>query len=221
VSTASREELVGFWRWQQLARTPDVCVLALGADFTGSPRRRAAPAKASRRIVCVGILEPRKNQGVLLDAFESLRREGVDIELHLVGRVNPHFGWPLRRRVEELSGRWPGLHHDQGLGDDELAELLGSARATAFASIAEGCGLPLLESLWMGVPCLCSDLPPLAENAAAGGCDVVAGNAREGWTGALRRILQDDAWHARLAAEAASRPLPTWAATARAIRAGL
>jgi glycosyltransferase involved in cell wall biosynthesis len=107
------------------------------------------------------------------------------------------------------------------MGDAELAELVGSARATAFASIAEGCGLPLLESLWMGVPCVCSGIAPLLENAAGGGCLVVPGNDLAGWTQALRSVLSDDALRARLAAEASGRALPTWADSARVLREAL
>jgi glycosyltransferase involved in cell wall biosynthesis len=223
VSGASRDELVGYWRWLGIERTPPVDVLALGADWPGVPRGRAAGTARARppRIVSVGILEPRKNQAVLLDAFEALRAEGLEFELHLVGRVNPHFGAPIQARVDALKARGSGLHHHTRMGDAELAGLIASAAATAFASIAEGCGLPQLESLWMGVPCVCSDAPSLVENAALGGCDVVAGNTASGWTAALRRILTDAPHRARLESEAASRPLPTWAAAARTVRDSL
>jgi hypothetical protein len=40
---------------------------------------------------------------------------------------------------------------------------------------------------------------------------------RAAWACALRRILDDDALAGRLAAEAARRPLPTWAGAARAL----
>lgn len=222
VSRASRDELLGFWQWQGLARTPPVEVLAPGADWGGVPRRVAKPGLSlAPRIVSVGILEPRKNQGVLLDAYEALRTEGIEMELHLVGRVNPHFGRPIARRVAELASRWPGLRHHAGMDDEALAELVRSARATALASIAEGCGLPLFESLWMGVPCACSDIAPFAENAAGGGCAVVAGNSLEGWVSALRRLLADDEHQARLASEASTRVLPTWAGAAQALRSAL
>ncbi len=224
VSGASREELLGFWRWLRLENPPPVDVLALGADGAGMPRvgAPAAPGAARRpRIVCVGILEPRKNQEVLLDAYEALRGEGLDFELHLVGRVNPHFGKPITRRVAALRKRWPGLERHARMDDLQLAELLSSARASAFPSIAEGLGLPLLESLWLGVPCVCSDLPSLVESAAAGGCVIVAGNSPAAWEEALRRILTDDALRARLASEARVRPLPTWAGAARTLREAL
>jgi glycosyltransferase involved in cell wall biosynthesis len=223
VSSASRDELVGFWKWQGVADPPRVDVLALGADGAGivRPGGAAAPQARPAAIVCVGILEPRKNQSVLLDACEALRGEGAAFDLHLVGRVNPHFGAPIAERVETMRVRWPGLRHHEGMGDAALTRLVLSSRATAFASLAEGCGLPLLESLWLGVPCLCSDIAPLLENAAGGGCLVVPGNSLSGWVDALRRILADDALRARLAAEAAGRELPTWAGAARALREAL
>lgn len=225
VSHASRAELLGFWKWQGVEAPPPVEVLALGSDWPGIARSTGSvpPGKASKtpHIVSIGILEPRKNQGVLLDACAVLRGEGLNFELHLVGRVNPHFGGQLKRRVAEMASKWPGLRHHAHMGDGELAKLLESARASAFPSIAEGCGLPLLESLWMGVPCLCSDTPALVENAAGGGCEIIAGNDVDGWTRAIRRILTDDALRARLAGEATTRPLPTWAGAAHALRQAL
>jgi glycosyltransferase involved in cell wall biosynthesis len=223
VSSASREDLLGFWKWQGIGAVPPVDVLPLGSDWTGGPRSPVSPGADSGppRIVSVGILEPRKNQAVIVDACEALRREGLEMELHLVGRVNPHFGRPFARRVAELGATWKGLKHHDGMDDAALAALIRSARATAFASIAEGCGLPLLESLWMGVPCVCSDIAPLVENAAGGGCLVIAGNDLAGWTQGLRRILTDPSLRARLAGEAASRPLPTWSGAARVIRDAL
>jgi glycosyltransferase involved in cell wall biosynthesis len=225
VSAASREELLGFWKWQGVANPPPVGVLAPGADWAGLARPEG-PAPGGRdahppRIVSVGILEPRKNQAVLLDACEALRREGLEMELHLVGRVNPHFGGPVARRVAAMRARWPGLRHHARMDDAALAGLVRTARATAFASIAEGCGLPQLESLWMGVPCVCSDIAPLVENASGGGCAVVAGNGLAGWKAALRRVLTDDLFHARLVSEALGRPLPTWAGAARTLREAL
>ncbi len=225
VSEASRQELLGFWRWQGIAGPPQVEVLPPGADWDGLARESGPAACGENpgppRLVSVGILEPRKNQAMLLDACGALRREGLEMELHLVGRVNPHFGGPIAERVAAMQARWPGLRHHAHMGDAALAGLVRTARATAFASIAEGCGLPLLESLWMGIPCVCSDIASLAENAAGGGCAIVTGNDLAGWKAALRRVLTDGAFHARLAGEASTRTLPTWAGAARILREAL
>ncbi len=222
ISRASRAELIGFWQWQGIPHPPPVDVLPLGSDFDATPRRTLATPATVPRLLCLGIIEPRKNQRLLLEVCAELWREGLVFELHLVGRVNPHFGRPVIARLKELQRTWrPFLHFHAAADDALVAALFASARATVFPTIAEGCGLPLLESLWMGVPCLCSDLPVLRENADGGGCLPVATNDRAAWKEAIRRIISDDILHRRLCAEASSRPLPTWGETAQVLRAAL
>jgi glycosyltransferase involved in cell wall biosynthesis len=226
VSAASRHDLVEFWRWQSLAETPPVEVLALGADFSSAPRivrcpPSTTPSASLPLLLCVGILEPRKNQAFLLDVCEELWREGLKFELRLVGRVNPHFGPPLVARIESLRKEFPGLRYHKAASDADVAKLYASARASVCPTIAEGCGLPLLESLWMGVPCVCSDLPVLRENADGGGCLPVAVNDRAAWKAALRGVLTDDILHTKLTTEATTRPLPTWNEAVQSIRRAL
>lgn len=217
VSAASRDELIGFWRWQGIETIPPVEVLALGADFDGSPRTISRAPAELPRLLSVGILEPRKNQLFLLDVCESLWADGVAFELHLVGRVNPHFGSPILSRIKSLQRKYRGLRYHRSASDAQVAQLYATARASVFPTIAEGCGLPLLESLWKGVPCVCSDLPVLRENADGGGCFPVALNDREAWKSALHRVLTDEGFVARLTATGVSRPLPTWAGAAQTI----
>ncbi|MEO5960715.1 MAG: glycosyltransferase, partial [Opitutaceae bacterium] len=213
----SRRELVDFWQWQGVERSPPVGTLALGADFLGTPRSADLSAGRERQLLCVGIVEPRKNQSFLLDVCEELWRDGLQFELHLLGRVNPHFGGPIVARIKTLQRKFPGLHFHDAANDAKLHELYATARASVLPTIAEGCGLPLLESLWMGVPCVFSDLPVLRENADDGGCVAVRLNDRSAWKGTLQRMLVDDVWQAKLAAESVARPLPAWAGAARAI----
>jgi glycosyltransferase involved in cell wall biosynthesis len=106
-----------------------------------------------------------------------------------------------------MTARWPGLLYHADADDRAVAELHATARAAVFPTIAEGCGLPLLESLWAGVPCVCSDLPVLLENAAGGGCMAVPVADHRAWKSALRQILSEDSLHARLAREAAAADL--------------
>lgn len=221
ISEASREELIGYWKWLGIDDVPVVHVLTLGADLSRKPRRAEQSTAGTRGLLCVGILEPRKNQIFLLDVCDALWASGLKFELHLVGRVNPHFGQPVVKRIEELQRRWTGLKYHRAASDEVLADLYANVRATVFPTIAEGCGLPLLESLWHAVPCVCSDLPVLRENASGGGCLTAAVNSPEAWKAALTRVLTDESEHARLRREAATRVLPTWAETAATLRAGL
>lgn len=225
VSRASKAELEGFWSWQGLRSTPPVEVLALGADFVPDrkgPSKLGPPSHADRpQLLCVGILEPRKNQGFLLDVCDRLWASGLDFELHLVGRENPHFGGPIVARIKALSRAGRPVRWHGAADDDALRQRYAQARVTVSPTIAEGCGLPLLESLFIGVPCVCSDLPVLRENADGGGCVPVVLNDPEAWSAALRRILTDNSWVADLRTQALARVLPTWAGTAKALRAAL
>jgi glycosyltransferase involved in cell wall biosynthesis len=217
VSETSRQELVGFWRWQGVEPRATVETIVLGSDFSGQTRVNQVSETRRAALLGVGILEPRKNQAFLLDVCESLWREGLAFDLHLVGRVNPHFGKPVLAKIKALQKRWRVMHYHEAATDETVASLYCEVRASVFPTIAEGCGLPLLESLWQGVPCVCSDLPVLRENADAGGCLPVGLNDLDGWREALRRVLTDGVFYAELARQATSRTLPVWADTAKTL----
>ena len=219
ISEATRRDFAEFWRWQGVTVRAQVAVIALGADFDGGNRvQRDARIPVGRpALLCVGIVEPRKNQLFLLEACEALWRDGLDFELQVVGRVNPHFGAPAVRRMRALQKREPRFRYHAAAGDRELGRLYAQARAVALPTIAEGCGLPLLEALWRGVPCVCSDLPVLRENAAGGGCLVAGVNDGADWQAKLRTALTDAAASRRLQTEAMARALPRWTDTAQTL----
>ena len=77
------------------------------------------------------------------------------------------------------------------------------------------------EALWRGVPCVCSDLPVLRENADGGGCLTARINDATDWAEKLRTVLTDAEENRRLQAAAMARSLPRWAETAAALRRGL
>jgi glycosyltransferase involved in cell wall biosynthesis len=231
ISSSSREELLGYWRWIGVEKAPPVDVLRLGADFIPGRRGQVVhctqPDAAGYNVqpdpllLCVGILEPRKNQSFLIGVCESLWAEGLRFSLELVGRVNPVCGREVADRVADAARRHPGLRYRGPVDDAGMARLYAAAAAGLFPTLAEGCGLPLLESLWMGVPVVCSDLPVLLENASGGGCVAVeAGNAGA-WKSALRDFLTNAALRARLGEEARARRLPTWAEAAAALRTAM
>ena len=222
ISRAVQRDLTGFWAWQGVPVRASTGAVELGADFDGSPRATVAPPRPARgSFLCVGIIEPRKNQAFLLDVAEALWRGGADFDLHIVGRVNPHFGEPIAKRIKAIAKREPRLQLHVAANDAKLRELYANASAVAFPTIAEGCGLPVIEALWRGVPCVCSDLPVLRENADHGGCLVARTNDHAEWTAKLAALLDDAALQQRLRAEAVTRALPTWRQTAEALLAGL
>jgi glycosyltransferase involved in cell wall biosynthesis len=223
ISEETRRDFTEFWRWQGVTPKAPPGVIELGADFDGSNRvqRDAVIPRDRPALLCVGIVEPRKNQMFLLDVAESLWANGLDFELHVVGRVNPHFGEPIAARMAALQLKEPRFCFHVQASDMELGRLYARARAVVFPTIAEGCGLPLLEALWRGVPCVCSDLPVLRENADGGGCLVAQVNDAADWSAKLRTVLTDATECRRLQQEAMARPLPRWSQTAQTLRNAL
>ena len=187
----------------------DIRVLRLGADYPAPvPTPVEQADELGRYIMVVGTLEPRKNQRVVLDAVEQLRRDHPDLGLVLVGKE----GW----MVEELVGRirnhpeldrrlfWLG-----GVTDAELAWLYDHAFLTVAPSIYEGLGVPVLEALDRGCPTICSTGGALPE-AGAGVTELFEPTDTAALVSLIRRHLDDDDHHRAKRAEAAAHQGPTW-----------
>jgi len=218
VSESSCEEFTGYVDWLGGDRKPAVSSIRLGADFVRGERPTGIVDRSEMAtVLVVGILEPRKNQERLLRVCERLWEEGLQFGLNLVGRVNPHFGKPLVTEIRRLTRMGRPVDHRGAVDDQEMAGLIRSCRFSAFPSRAEGCGLPVLEALWMGTPCLCSNLPSHRESAAGGGCRLVDPLDDDVWVREFRTLLEGKRETNRLALEAANRSLPTWADTAKQV----
>lgn len=221
VSQDSREKLEGYWKWQGRPVRAKVAVLALGADFESRSAvpalRSGVDAASTLNLLCVGIIEPRKRQDFLLSVAEKLWAEGVNFDLGFVGRVNPHFGAPLLRRIKASRAVYHGA-----VDDETLIGLYRRATACVLPTAAEGCGLPLLEALGQGTPCVASDIPALRENAG-GGCVLVPAEDEAAWVETLRVLLTAPISREGLASQAQARraELPRWADTARALQSFL
>jgi glycosyltransferase involved in cell wall biosynthesis len=83
--------------------------------------------------------------------------------------------------------------------DRDLVALYGAATMTAFPSLSEGFGYPLLESMACGTPCVASDHASLVE-LAAGAVPLVPATEVTALTDALVRLWRDPDEHARVAA---------------------
>ncbi|MBI5723885.1 MAG: glycosyltransferase family 4 protein [Planctomycetes bacterium] len=146
-------------------RAPRVEVFPLGADLHGSlasgavrPVFQDVFRGGSRPFLIVCTLEPRKNHAFLLDAFDLAWKEGVDARLVIVGKI----GWmcePLVERIRKHPQFGRNLFMFNDAGDAEVAFAYENARAMVFPSVAEGFGLPIIESLSRGLPVLASDIP--------------------------------------------------------------
>jgi len=114
----------------------------------------------------VGTLEPRKNHIRLIEAFEMLRRAGFPGRLVLAGRN----GWryePIHSRIER-SSEASAILHLSVTDDDDLVALYNACSLFAYPSLDEGFGLPLVEAMACGAPCVTSHGSSLIEVAGDG-----------------------------------------------------
>ena len=145
----------------------------IGCDLEGSQPSSGRPNDADallQRIadgtsfLCVSTIEPRKQQGFILEAVEHLWATGVSVNLVLVGGA----GW----KTEELSFYIRGhteinqrLFWLEGISDEFLAEVYKACSCVVAASLNEGFGLSLVEAARFGKPIIARDIPVFREIA--------------------------------------------------------
>ena len=116
----------------------------------------------------------------------------------------------LARKTLEACRDNPILDWNDRANDEVLVKAYRDCHFTVFPSVIEGFGLPVLESLWHGRPCICSATGAVGERATGGGCATVDVTNPEDLAGAILRMVRDPTYRQRLTNEANSRVLKTW-----------
>lgn len=162
------------------------------------------------RILSVISMEPRKNPLVLLDAFEAAAKKSAKpMSLTLVGRSIASFA-ELAKEVALRVEKSPLIRWEQGISDEEIQKLYKEATFTIFPSLEEGFGLPIVESLWNGRPCIVHDGGSMAEIAEEGGCLKTDMMDKQALTNAILSLANDQELLRKLSAQAVKRPVQTW-----------
>ena len=132
-----------------------------GADFSNKPLVQAATCLreilSKPYFLMVGSVEIRKNHLFVLNVFEKLWAQGVDVTLCIAGRI----GWkvePFIAKLQDHPERDKRLFFINYPSDEELAQLYTDSNCLIFASSDEGFGLPIVEAAHFGSPLLLSDI---------------------------------------------------------------
>jgi len=163
-------------------------------------------------------LEPRKNVGGLLDAYEYLLAVGrTPCELVLAGKATEEAGpWLDRIARPPLKGF---VRHIGYVEPANRRALYDGARLLVMPSFEEGFGIPVLEAMSAGVPVVAADRGSLPE--VLGGAGVLVNPDRpEEIAAGIARLLEDHAY----AGECFSRGIARarefrWARTVQRVRA--
>lgn len=174
ISNHSLNELVFFNHMspREVKEPLQLKTIYLGGDFDITlSSNLIIPEK--KVILMVARFEPRKNIRRVLAALEILFSERNDFKFVLIG--NP--GWLQEYILSDLSlmqSKGYDIEFHMRVPDSELIKWYKQCHFTIFCSITEGFGLPIIESVLFGKPCVTTNSGSQAEVAKKiGGCLLV------------------------------------------------
>jgi glycosyltransferase involved in cell wall biosynthesis len=204
-SESSRRDILRCYRY------PDSHVSSILLGLTPGFENAAAGGEAQRAkdraiiaekyaitkpfILCLGVLQPRKNLNRLAEAYGKLKAQtGISHSLVLVGKA----GWLQGRAdIVEAARKTGGSAAAEDVlfpgyaPDEELAAWYRAADLFVHPSLYEGFGIPPLEAMACGTPLVVSNAPALPE---------ITGDVAlqpdpmdvDGWVAAMHRAIIDE-----------------------------
>jgi glycosyltransferase involved in cell wall biosynthesis len=132
-------------------------LLSGGAGSSGGSRIPGC----ERYVLSLGTLEPRKDLGLLVRAFDKIAGDHPDLGLVLAGAT----GWGTAEldRIVGAARFGARIFRPGYVSDSERGSLLAGATVFAFPSMYEGFGLPALEAMSAGVPVVATRAGALPE----------------------------------------------------------
>jgi alpha-1,3-rhamnosyl/mannosyltransferase len=191
-------------------------VPALG-DASRMPPVVSQRVGASKYVLAIGTLEPRKNLAHLVSAFGALAVSHPHLHLVIAGNDGP-----ARPGIDAAIARLPAPVSERvvltgPVSDAGRRALLESATVLAYPSIYEGFGLPVLEAMSVGVPVVAARagaIPEIAGDAAL----LVESTDEAGLAASITRLIDDDATRADLIERGSRRVRQfSWQDTARGL----
>jgi len=123
--------------------------------------------KPKTYLLYVGAIQPRKNLGVLIEAFEKIKSNNPELKLVLAGAP----AWQYEDTLEKISQSKfsKDIVVTGTIPFTDLPVLYQNAATFVFPSLYEGFGIPVLEAMASGTPVILannSSLPEVAGDAA-------------------------------------------------------
>ncbi len=169
VSASTKRDIL---KWYPSVQESSITIVHHGfdAEMFAAERDRGEEERVKKRlgidgeyILYTGAIQPRKNLGVLIEAFSMLKRSGNAKGMKLV--LGGGDAW-LSDRVHNAVAQSPfrdEIFMPGQIAFGDLGHLMRGASLYVFPSLYEGFGIPVLEALAARVPVLAADNSSLRE----------------------------------------------------------
>ncbi len=128
----------------------------------------------------------------------------------LIGRTTADWGATVLGEIDRLAKRGRPLKWLRHVSDLALHQAYRDCSFTVYPSVREGFGLPILESLWHGRPCICGANGAIGEAAHGGGCLTVTCTDANALADGMHELLAREATYRRLFGQARDRTFRSW-----------
>lgn len=223
ISKYSENELIQFSKVLPREQSKPLITKAvyLGGNFPNHTHPSASADEGKKTILMVARFEPRKNIRRILSAIKRLFEENQNFKFVLVG--NP--GWLFEETLADIKALQEknfDIEYHLSVSDTELISWYKKCYFTVFCSITEGFGLPIIESVLMGKPCLTASTGAQAEIAKQiGGCDLADPLDIDDIYVKIRKLLTDKEHYENLGRQTQSAKWPNWSDYAKEIYASI
>lgn len=182
-------------------------------DIDSATRVIAKYQLPDKFILYIGLIEPRKNLPVLINAYKKLVDEGTDHCLVLGGR----YGWmydEVLKQIEKLNLTekvfLPG-YFDQ----EDLPMVYNLSDLFVYPTLYEGFGLPVLEAMACGIPVITTDISSIPEIIGEAGLLVPPDEVETLFRG-MKKVLSDEDLRLEMARRGTDQAAKfTWERTAK------
>jgi len=165
----------------------DVCRLGIDPQrFIPVPETKQT---GTCNLLCVGRLAPAKGQAILLESVAQLQKQGIFVNLTLVGMGPDEQS--LKEYAKEL-GINKEVQFTGAVDQDHILDYYKEADIFVLPSFAEGLPVVLMEAMAMEIPCITTaitGIPELILNGQEG--LLVAASDSEALTQAIKQLASD------------------------------
>lgn len=165
VSESTKRDVIRILKVNQFYKKK-LIVIPLGTNITSISNEKNILYKfdllPKNYFLFIGTIEPRKNLGALIEAYAIFcQKSTVTMDLVIIGKKGWHYE-DIFKKVEilklEKKIKFTGFVNEM-----EKLSLLSSSYAFVYPSVYEGFGIPVLEAMACGIPCITSNVSSIPE----------------------------------------------------------